>query len=157
MTDDSLLTVAEAARRAGIDRRTWKRRYDEGKYPGVTKDADGNWTIPADAVPTAPATATAKAPPGPPEPVFHDVEALRAELAAERHQRELAEDRATTAEQRAVTAEEGHRAALQQIIDVQSRVLEMQHAAVAALGATSTERPAIEATSTPARRRWWRR
>jgi hypothetical protein len=110
--DQLLLTVTQAARSAGVDRRTIRRRLDAGSFPrahrepGSNGPGSGRWLIPAGdlveaglplhdpAEPDADLT-TARA----------EVEALRAELAETVRRAEVAEARAAERE-RVIAAQE---------------------------------------------------
>ncbi|MFF6896102.1 helix-turn-helix transcriptional regulator [Streptomyces microflavus] len=99
-----MLTQREAAAACGVSRSTIRRRREAGDLPGAVSDETRGWLIPVDDLlaagfrlnaPAGP-DATSASPAGPSghhqEHCSGDqVAALRAELAAERHGRQLAE------------------------------------------------------------------
>jgi hypothetical protein len=151
-TERPLLTITEAAKAAGVDRRTIRRRLDAGDLPNASRGTGpqgpetGAWTIPVDDLIAAGFTLHASRPPSsvPTSPARVDqseLDRLRNELAEERALRMVAEARADERE-RLVHATE-------------QRALNAEHALamLTAGNESSTTKPEPSAP----RRRWWNR
>jgi hypothetical protein len=107
VTDDgTALTIADAARASGTDRGLIRRKLQADAFPDAFKDGQGFWRIPADNLRAAglahpePPTTTPLAPESLSEPASDpsalpntssELEALAAEVAAQRHRADKAE------------------------------------------------------------------
>jgi excisionase family DNA binding protein len=142
------LTIAEAARAAGVNRSTVHRALADGRLHGAARGADGHWQIPPAALEqlgwSLRAPAAADVEPEPELDLADELQRLRAELETERAKRHTAE---------AIAAERAER-------------VEDLRIALRMLGpgppvpSSSTSTPATPAPAAPgdeAPRRGWRR
>ena len=141
------LTLAEAAKRSGLSRRTIARKIEAGVIE-AERDASGAWRIAPTALLAAGVPLDAPAPPDP-VPVVSDTALieLRAELAAAKARADAAERARDQAEQYAQT--------LAEVVRNLSRGLPPAPAPVAEPVAPAP--PAPVAPAAPERRRWWQR
>ncbi len=141
MTERPMLTITEAARAAGVDRRTIRRKLDAGAFPGAVQDTEPGrggsvWRIPVTELLAAGFVLHAPTPPEEPVPPAPADTDLRAENEQLRRRAEVAE---------AIAEERG-------------RALDDARLALRALtaGPTPTEPTPAPPPSPITHRRWWK-
>jgi hypothetical protein len=141
------LTVTEAAKATGVDRRTIRRRLDADEFPNAHRDdgkqgpGSGPWLIPVEDLLGAGLKLHAPTPPDEPKPAAEpdEVEALRVEVA---HLKERLADK-------------------DQIIEVQNIALRALQAGPVSSSPATVPTPVAQPSGPEAapqpRRRWWQR